>query len=44
MICRFKSAYCSVLEKEPCVDIFGEMDVMSDTLSEMADKIIQASS
>ncbi|KAG4256487.1 hypothetical protein FPRO03_05435 [Fusarium proliferatum] len=40
----FKSAYCSVLEKEPCVDIFGEMDVMSDTLSEMADKIIQASS
>ncbi|KAF4475716.1 2-haloalkanoic acid dehalogenase [Fusarium agapanthi] len=39
----FKSAYCSVLEKEPCVDIFGEMDVMSDTLSEMADKIIQAS-
>ncbi|KAF5602256.1 2-haloalkanoic acid dehalogenase [Fusarium pseudocircinatum] len=40
----FKSAYCSVLEKEPCVDIFGEMDVMSETLSEMADKIIQASS
>ncbi|KAF9768143.1 hypothetical protein IL306_014588 [Fusarium sp. DS 682] len=40
----FKSAYCSVLEKEPCVDIFGEMDVMSDSLSEMADKIIQASS
>ncbi|KAK2483279.1 hypothetical protein H9L39_05071 [Fusarium oxysporum f. sp. albedinis] len=40
----FKAAYCSVLEKEPCVDIFGEMDVMSDTLSEMADKIIQGSS
>ncbi|KAJ3540362.1 hypothetical protein NM208_g5103 [Fusarium decemcellulare] len=40
----FKAAYSSVLEKEPCVDIFGEMDVMSDSLSEMADKIIQASS
>ncbi|KAF4342110.1 HAD protein [Fusarium beomiforme] len=40
----FKSAYCSVLENEACVDIFGEMDVMSDSLSEMADKIIQASS
>ncbi|KAH7253523.1 HAD-like domain-containing protein [Fusarium redolens] len=40
----FKSAYCSVLEKEPCVDIFGEMDVMSDSLSEMADRIIQATS
>ncbi|KAM5342277.1 hypothetical protein ACJ41O_013243 [Fusarium nematophilum] len=39
----FKTAYCSVLEKEPCVDLFGEMDVMSDTLSEMADKIIKAS-
>ncbi|KAL5602441.1 hypothetical protein FOBRF1_009974 [Fusarium oxysporum] len=40
----FKAAYCSVLEKEPCVDIFGEMDVMSDALSDMADKIIQGSS
>ncbi|KAF4996452.1 hypothetical protein FGRMN_4509 [Fusarium graminum] len=40
----FKSAYCSVLEKEACVDIFGNMDVMSDSLTEMADKIIQASS
>ncbi|KAM0550584.1 hypothetical protein ACHAPJ_008842 [Fusarium lateritium] len=40
----FKSAYCSVLEKEPCVDVFGEMDVMADSLSEMADKIVQASS
>lgn len=41
---RFKSAYCSVLEKEACVDIFGEMDVMSDSLSQMADLIIKASS
>ncbi|KAF5227613.1 hypothetical protein FAUST_11660 [Fusarium austroamericanum] len=40
----FKSAYCSVLEKEACVDIFGEMDVMSDSLSQMADLIIKASS
>ncbi|KAF4456772.1 hypothetical protein F53441_1208 [Fusarium austroafricanum] len=40
----FKAAYCSVLEKEPCVDIFGEMDVVADSLSEMADDIIKASS
>ncbi|GKU06290.1 2-haloacid dehalogenase [Fusarium langsethiae] len=40
----FKSAYCSALEKEACVDIFGEMDVMSDSLSQMADLIIKASS
>ncbi|WZH46571.1 HAD-like domain-containing protein [Fusarium acuminatum] len=40
----FKSAYCSVLEKEALVDIFGEMDVMADSLSEMADKIVQAAS
>ncbi|KAM0236951.1 hypothetical protein ACHAP5_009237 [Fusarium lateritium] len=40
----FKSAYCSALEKEPCVDIFGKMDVMAESLSEMADKIVQAAS
>jgi 2-haloacid dehalogenase len=33
-----------VLEKEALVDIFGEMDVMADSLSEMADKIVQAAS
>jgi len=40
---RFKAAWCSVWEKEACVDLFGEMDVMADELVEMADKIIAAS-
>ncbi|ORY58577.1 putative 2-haloalkanoic acid dehalogenase [Pseudomassariella vexata] len=39
----FKGAYCSVYEKEDCAELFGEkMDVMSDTLPEMARKIIEA--
>lgn len=42
--CRFKGAYTSVWEKEPCPEIFGEMDVMAETPLEMADKIIAASS
>ncbi|KAL1647331.1 hypothetical protein SLS58_002659 [Diplodia intermedia] len=40
----FKGAYTSVWEKEPCTEIFGEMDVMAETPLEMADKIIAASS
>ncbi|KAJ5342617.1 hypothetical protein N7541_011741 [Penicillium brevicompactum] len=42
----FKGAYCSVWEKESLSELFGEMDVMDDTLPGMADKIIahQASS
>ncbi|KAI4789297.1 2-haloalkanoic acid dehalogenase [Aureobasidium sp. EXF-8845] len=41
---RFKGAYCSVYEKEDCKELFDvEMDVMSDTLPEMARKIIEAS-
>ncbi|KAL1613885.1 hypothetical protein SLS56_012222 [Neofusicoccum ribis] len=40
----FKGAYTSVWEKEPCTEIFGEMDVMAATPLEMADKIIAASS
>lgn len=39
----FKGAYCTILEKESCADLFGEMDVMADTLPEMARKIIEAS-
>ncbi|EXK80517.1 hypothetical protein FOQG_14952 [Fusarium oxysporum f. sp. raphani 54005] len=39
----YKGAYCTILEKESCADIFGTMDVMADTLPEMARKIIQAS-
>ncbi|TEA17051.1 Transcriptional activator of proteases prtT [Colletotrichum sidae] len=41
--CGFKGAWCSVYEKEPCVELFGEMDVMADSLPEMARKIIAAS-
>lgn len=43
---RFKGAYCSIWEKESLSELFGEMDVMDDTLPGMADKIIahQASS
>jgi len=39
---RFKGAYCSVLEKEPCLEIFGEMDVMADSLPEMARSVVEA--
>ncbi|KAJ5666665.1 hypothetical protein N7462_011074 [Penicillium macrosclerotiorum] len=42
----FQGAYCTVLEKEPLHSLFGDMDVVDDTLPGMADKIIasQASS
>ncbi|KAJ5223843.1 hypothetical protein N7468_008385 [Penicillium chermesinum] len=36
----FKGAYCTVLEKEPLTELFGDMDVIDDTLPGMADKII----
>jgi 2-haloacid dehalogenase len=42
MRCRFKGAYCSIWEKEPCVDLFGKMDVMADTFQEMAQGIIDS--
>ncbi|KAI0473621.1 haloacid dehalogenase-like hydrolase [Xylariaceae sp. FL0804] len=38
----FKGAYCTVLEMEPLHEVFGEMDVVADTLPDMADKIIAA--
>ncbi|PWY87821.1 HAD-like protein [Aspergillus sclerotioniger CBS 115572] len=38
----YKGAYCSIWEKEPIVQLFGEMEVMAETLPEMADKIIAA--
>ncbi|QSZ37369.1 hypothetical protein DSL72_009467 [Monilinia vaccinii-corymbosi] len=39
----FKGAYCTEYEREPCLDIFGtEMDVMADSLPEMAEKIVKA--
>lgn len=41
---RFKGAYCSVYEKEDCKELFDvDMDVMADTLPEMAKKMIEAS-
>ncbi|KAI9726545.1 MAG: hypothetical protein M1834_008987 [Cirrosporium novae-zelandiae] len=39
----FKGAYCSIWEKEACIDLFGEMDVMADSLPDLADKVIAAS-
>ncbi|KZL80103.1 haloacid dehalogenase-like hydrolase [Colletotrichum incanum] len=39
----FKAAYCSALEGEALPEIFGEMDVVAETLPSMADKIITTS-
>lgn len=39
---RFRGAYCTVWEKEPLTELFGEMDVIAETLPEMAEKIIKA--
>jgi 2-haloacid dehalogenase len=40
----FRGAYCTVYEKESCSEIFDEaMDVVADTLPEMAEKIVAAS-
>ncbi|KIW15671.1 haloacid dehalogenase, type II [Exophiala spinifera] len=32
----FRGAFCTVFENEPLYDIFGDMDVVEDTLEEMA--------
>ncbi|KAK2008864.1 haloacid dehalogenase-like hydrolase [Colletotrichum eremochloae] len=39
----FKAAYCTAMEGEALPDIFGEVDVVADTLPAMADKLIAAS-
>ena len=39
-ICRFRGAYCTVWEREPLTELFGHMDVIADSLPEMADKVI----
>jgi 2-haloacid dehalogenase len=39
--CRFRGAYCTEHEGE-FLDIFGEMDVVADSLPDMAEKIIAA--
>ncbi|KAF2627331.1 haloacid dehalogenase-like hydrolase [Macroventuria anomochaeta] len=38
----FKTAYCTVLEKEPLEDVFGKTDVTADTLPALANKVIEA--
>jgi 2-haloacid dehalogenase len=37
---RFRGAYTAIWEKEPLTELFGEMDVIDETLPGMADKII----
>ena len=38
----FQGAYCSAYEKENCLEIFGgEMDVMENTLPDMARKVVE---
>ncbi|KAK4495851.1 hypothetical protein PRZ48_013119 [Zasmidium cellare] len=39
----FRGAFCTVFEKEPLTEIFGEVDVVSSTLPGMAEGIIAAS-
>ena len=40
----FRGAYCTVYEKEPCAEIFdAELEVVADSLPDMADRIIAAS-
>ncbi|KAK5123927.1 hypothetical protein LTR85_002124 [Meristemomyces frigidus] len=40
----FKGAYCTIYEKEPCLEVFGgEMDVIADSLVDLADQVIAAS-
>ena len=39
----FKGAYCSVYEKEDCLEIHGgEMEVMTESLPDMAKRIVEA--
>lgn len=40
---RFKAAWCSVWEKLPVSEVFGDVDVVADSLEAMADGIIKAS-
>jgi 2-haloacid dehalogenase len=38
----FKTAYCTVLEKEPLEDVFGKMSIVTETLPELASKVVAA--
>jgi 2-haloacid dehalogenase len=40
VINSFKGAWASFWEKESCLDIFGEMDVVADDLPALADGIV----
>ncbi|KAJ6578911.1 putative 2-haloalkanoic acid dehalogenase [Mycena vulgaris] len=37
----FSTAYCTLGEDEACVDLFGQADVVADTLSELGRAIVQ---
>lgn len=37
---RFRGAYCTIFEGDPLTDIFGEMDIIADSLPELADHVI----
>lgn len=41
----FRGAYCTVYERDPCEELFGEdrMDVVAESLGEMAEGIVKAS-
>ncbi|KAL4780067.1 HAD-like domain-containing protein [Aspergillus varians] len=40
----FQGAYCTVYEQDPCLEVFDtKMDVIADSLLEMAEKIVNAS-
>lgn len=41
--CRFNTAYSTILEGEYLSEIYGELDVVAETLPAMADRIIVAS-
>lgn len=37
----FKTAYCTLLEKEPLEEVFGKTDVVADGLEELAEKVVE---
>jgi 2-haloacid dehalogenase len=38
----FKTAYCTLLEKEPLEEIFGTSHIVANTLPELSDKVVAA--
>jgi 2-haloacid dehalogenase len=37
----FKTAYCTVLEGEPLEEVFGKMDVVAESLVELAKRVVE---